>query len=158
MTLPQRLDSHSIPEPNSGCYLWTGRLNAGGYGTLKYAGRSLLAHRAAWTEKHGPIPAGLKICHRCDMPSCVNPDHLWLGTQADNIADCVQKGRVPIGDQRRPQWGEQNASVKLTNEQVAAIRVDPRFQRDIARAYGISQSNVSLIKAGKSRPHLTPHH
>ena len=71
------------------CIEWTGRCNDGGYGTW---GRKL-AHRLAWVEANGPIPAGMCVLHACDNPPCINVDHLWLGTQADNAADRESKGR-----------------------------------------------------------------
>jgi hypothetical protein len=73
----------------SGCWPWTGKIATNGYGYLD----NMLAHRASWLIHHGPIPEGLQVLHHCDNPRCVNPDHLWLGTQADNVADMMAKGR-----------------------------------------------------------------
>ena len=87
------LEHRSIPEPNSGCRLWLAFLNATGYGQIRYKKRAYQAHRLAWIAKHGPIPEGLQVLHKCDVRSCINPDHLWLGTQADNIHDMIAKGR-----------------------------------------------------------------
>lgn len=95
-TLTERLERHSIPEPNSGCWLWTGAYSDGGYGLLdaKIAGRrETRAHRVSYHAFVGPIPVGLFICHRCDVPCCVNPDHLFLGTPLDNTRDMIRKGR-----------------------------------------------------------------
>jgi hypothetical protein len=81
--------------PN-GCWVWTGSLGAKGYGRIGSGARgapTLLAHRVAWGFKHGPIPDGLFVCHKCDNPPCVNPEHLFLGTNRDNILDCMSKGR-----------------------------------------------------------------
>jgi hypothetical protein len=78
---------------NSGCWRWTGSLDSTGYGQVKRAGRRISAHRYAWEIARGPIAEGLAICHRCDDPRCVNPAHLFLGTQRDNIQDSVAKGR-----------------------------------------------------------------
>lgn len=90
--------SGCTPEPNSGCWLWLSSVDAGGYGRLYATGRGqMLAHRASYESFVGPIPAGMCVCHKCDVRSCVNPDHLWLGTDADNTADMVRKGRQRRG-------------------------------------------------------------
>lgn len=92
-----------IPEPNSGCWLWErpGLLGPMGYGHFRYQG-VVAAHRASWLLYRGPIPMGLFICHKCDNPSCVNPDHLYLGTAQDNIADRDRRGRTGgVGGENR---------------------------------------------------------
>lgn len=81
-----------IPEPNSGCWLWIGALRAG-YGNFWYKGKNESAHRVSWLLHNGKIPDEKCVLHKCDMPSCVNPDHLFIGTQRDNVIDAVSKGR-----------------------------------------------------------------
>lgn len=81
-------------EPNTGCWLWTGATAGNGYGKLGLDGRTVYAHRTFYESVVGAIPAGLKVCHRCDTPSCVNPDHLFVATQAANLADARAKGRT----------------------------------------------------------------
>ena len=83
----QRITYYSKPDPLSGCHIWRGPLEPDGYGCLRYRGKAWRAHRLAWTVKYGPIPAGMILCHRCDVRRCVNPDHLILGTIRDNNAD-----------------------------------------------------------------------
>ncbi|MER6171321.1 HNH endonuclease [Streptosporangium sp. NPDC001681] len=106
-----------------------------------------LVHRVAWELANGPIPDGMKVCHRCDNPPCCNPAHLFLGTIADNNADRDQKGRqVSL-------QGEEHGSAKLTADQVDAIRELASAdvpQELIARAVGIHKSHVSLISRGKT--------
>jgi hypothetical protein len=82
-----------IPEPNSGCLLWEGAVARYGYGHIRRGGRYLSLHRVVWEETHGAIPDGLHVLHRCDVPACVNVDHLFLGTHTDNMRDIVSKGR-----------------------------------------------------------------
>jgi len=83
-----------IPEPNSGCFLWIGTIIPKGYGHFKCDGKTFRAHRYSWELENGKIPDGLHVLHRCDIRSCVNVDHLFLGTNADNMADRGRKGRT----------------------------------------------------------------
>ena len=78
-----------------GCWLWRGAITSTGYGHMKVGEHYEKAHRIAWRFAYGVIPDGLQVCHRCDNPPCVNPDHLFLGTQVDNLRDCYRKGRMP---------------------------------------------------------------
>jgi hypothetical protein len=93
----ERFMAKVSPEPTSGCWLWTGALGMDGYGIRVHLHgeerKPRRAHRASWEIFRGPIPDGLWVLHRCDNPPCVNPDHLFLGTQTDNIRDAVRKGR-----------------------------------------------------------------
>lgn len=121
-----------------------------------------LAHRVAWELERGPIPPGMCVLHRCDNPPCCNPEHLWLGTNADNMADRDAKGRGARGDRNgvrlhpeihiasRPR-GERNGSAKLTGSQVGEIRawVGRGFTRAaVAKEYGVSRTTVSQIVSG----------
>jgi DNA-binding CsgD family transcriptional regulator len=135
-------------EPNTGCQLWTGTLrytkNKSKYGGI-YVGRKLcLTHRVAWELKHGPIPKGMCVCHVCDTPLCVNTDHLFLGTRAENNTDRHSKGRTKIPGLR----GENAGSAKLTAVQANEVRVAAGKNRDIAAKYGISPKTVWAIKTG----------
>jgi HNH endonuclease len=99
--LAERFWAQVLPEPNSGCWVWTGATHRGGYGAFsRRRSVSVSAHRMAWVLHHGAIPDGLDVLHRCDVPACVNPAHLWLGTHDDNMRDCATKGR--LGIQRDP--------------------------------------------------------
>jgi hypothetical protein len=148
MSKPRPFEDWYIPEPTSGCWLWEGYVNKDGYGTVTRQGQIYMAHRYSWIVNRGEIPPGLYLLHRCDTPPCINPDHLYLGTAADNAADMKRRGR------QLDQSGEHNHSAKLTEEDVLAIRADARIQREIALDYGINRSLVSLIKARKTWTHI----
>jgi hypothetical protein len=100
-------------------------------------------HRVAYEAAFGSIPDGMNVLHTCDNPPCCEPEHLWLGTDADNAADRKKKGRN--GDQ----FGEKNGSVKLTREKVEVIRADARVLREIAAEHGVSKAQISRIKRGE---------
>ena len=93
MTLEERFEEKYIPEPNSGCWLWLAALDTSGYGKFNMAGRILGAHRVSWELHQGSIPEGKNVLHTCDIPSCVNPNHLYIGTQKDNAKDMHDRGR-----------------------------------------------------------------
>ena len=90
-----------VQKQESGCWVWTGANNGLGYGVMRLGLKQVYAHRFSYEQFVSPIPDGLCICHKCDNPRCVNPDHLFLGTQKDNMQDCSRKGRC--GPQRHPQ-------------------------------------------------------
>lgn len=130
------------------CWLWMKALDRGGYGAIGAdGGRKILkAHRVSWELHRGEIPAGLFVCHTCDNPRCVNPSHLFLGTNADNAADMARKGRAPRGSQRRLS--------KLTEEQVSAIKHSSEKGIDLARRFGVSQTQISVIRNGREWKHV----
>jgi hypothetical protein len=124
------------------CWLWLSYCDLNGYGRFGHARR--YAHRVAWELTQGPIPDGLQVCHHCDNPPCVRPDHLFLGTQGDNVRDCAAKGRLRF--QGRRTWRPPRQ--RLTAEQAAEIRerrVCGESYLMLARAFGVSESNIGLI-------------
>ena len=137
-------EKYEIVEPG-GCWVWMAAADAYGYGKIGIAtGRSARAHRISWRLHNGPIPNHLYVLHRCDNPCCVNPSHLYLGTQADNMADMVSKGR---SSRHGAPSGEKNGMAKLTDIQVERIRLlnGALTQREISKQFGVSQGHVSEI-------------
>lgn len=143
------------------CWVWTGAKNLQGYGKLKTdEGPIKAAHRLAWEIANGPIPEGRLVLHRCDNPSCVRPEHLFLGTYVDNHQDMIQKGRSPhIGTDRPPRnyaRGEKHPYAKLSDAQVEEIKAASGTQREIAARFGVTQGTVSSIRSGKNRRCVPP--
>ncbi len=93
-SLQQRLSHNIKVDPLSGCHIWQASTKPNGYGQLTFRMRRLMAHRAAWMARYGPIGKGLEVCHRCDERRCCNPDHLYLGSHAENMADMRTKHRA----------------------------------------------------------------
>lgn len=119
-----------------GCWPWTGARGRRGYGQLKWNGKDARAPRVVYALTFGPIPDGMLVCHTCDNPPCVNPAHLFLGTNADNLADARAKDRL---------------GQRLTLQVVAAIRRDHAAGagvRALGRTYGIHYSTVSRVVRG----------
>lgn len=145
--LQERFDASYIPEPMSGCWLWLENVDNKNYGRITTKGKMSLAHRVSWMLQHGKLPE-LFVLHHCDNSFCVNPDHLYEGTQKQNVADCVRRNR------KNAAKGENHAGTKLFEADVFAIRADNRAQSAIAKHYGISQSAVSLIKTKKNWGHI----
>ncbi|WP_273544278.1 HNH endonuclease signature motif containing protein [Luteimonas saliphila] len=121
----------------SACLEWQGATSIGGYGKGKWYGRTVAAHRAAWEDANGPIPAGKWVLHRCDNPLCCRVSHLFIGTPQENSADMVAKGRARNGS--------------LSGETRHRIAVDERPHREIADEYGITQTTVYRIKQAARR-------
>lgn len=129
------------------CWLWTGGKSGRGYGAFCSPDEKK-AHRFSYSRYVGQIPQGLSVCHRCDNPACVNPDHLFVGTHTDNMKDKMSKGR---GNHL---VGTKHPRSKLTESQVLAIRADNRRQVEIAESYGIKQAQVSEIKRRIAWTHI----
>ena len=132
--------------PFSGCWIWKAATDGNGYGQIAiYHDRARPAHRVSWELHRGKITDGLWVLHRCDVPACVNPDHLFLGTLADNWADCVEKVRSGRPTIR----GEKNKAAKLTEDMVSDIRTRRMSQREFGKLYGVSHTTVGYIQLNK---------
>ena len=143
----ERFAKKYVIDQRSGCWLWTASKHKQGYGVLNVAGKSRRAHRVAYQAFKGRCPGEFLVCHRCDNPSCVNPDHLFLGTQKQNVADAVRKGRAIRG--------ERVAAGKLTESEVRKILSDTRPTREIANDFGVARQSVNAIKTRKSWRYLS---
>jgi len=123
------------------CWIWTAANGRGGYGRFRADGRMVSAHRFSYDLFNGPIPAGLHVCHRCDVPACVNPEHLFVGTPADNQREMLEKGRAVRLK------GSDHGQARLHENDVRAIRVcyanGGVLQREIATWFGVSHQTIS---------------
>lgn len=139
-TLMERFKARYKVNEASQCWEWSGSRSRFGYGSFNGS----LAHRVAWELFHGPIPEGICVLHECDNPPCVNSSHLFLGTDADNAADKVQKGRHL--------FGQKHYMAKLNEDQVRAIRADARSAIAIARSneFPVGYSSICLIRKGRT--------
>lgn len=124
------------------CWLWVGSTHSFGYGEFRIGRKLIRAHKFSYELHNKPIPHGFSVCHHCDQPRCVNPDHLFPGTQADNVKDMAQKGR---------------AGKKLSSHAIPEILrlLEDHTQTDVARMYNVSQNAISHIALGKNWKHLT---
>ena len=137
----------STPEPNSGCWLWDGPVAPSGYVHITQAVyRS--GHRLSWFLANGPIPYGLHVLHKCDVRSCVNPDHLFIGTAKDNIRDMMAKGR------RVWQYGERNGAHKLTERDVVDILTDRISTQEAMDTFSVTDGCIRAIQTGKRWKHV----
>jgi hypothetical protein len=148
----------------NGCIEWTGSTRRSGnnhYGRIYKRGSSVTGHvryeqvtHAVYRELIGDIPQGMFVCHTCDNPLCVNPDHLWLGTHSENMIDAYKKGRVIPPPQHM--FGETNPNSKLTEQQVRDIkrRLNNESSYKLAREYGVNKSTILSIANGHTWKHV----
>lgn len=149
-TLYERWVRRVSPEPNTGCWLWTGGVNVWGYGMISLGGKadgSSSAHRVSYMLHKGD-PRDLLVLHSCDNRLCVNPEHLFLGTQRDNIRDMINKGR------RYDQRGEKGPSARLTVGDILDIRSKRLPAAKFAQIYGVSPQNICDIQKRRTWEHV----
>jgi len=147
--LKDKFEEKFVRRKASECWLWSGYTLPTGYGNMQIRTpkiKNMRAHRVSWELYRGPIPDGLMVLHKCDVRACVNPNHLFLGTNADNMADMAAKKRSCLG--------EKNGRVKLTASEVLEIRDRPEGYARVARVYGVSKSCIRLIVTRKNWKHI----
>lgn len=139
--LPRHLAPLIHPDPTSGCWLWSGRrTGSNGYGGVNVDGKPKRVHRLVWEAVNGTIPDGLCVLHKCDVPPCCNPAHLFLGTHQENMADRDAKGRHA--------HGERSGAAKLTEGKIREIRAlaaGGRSGRSIAREFGVDHRVIGRV-------------
>ena len=150
----EKVDKSPGHGPNYDCWIWKGATYDGGYGKFHWIDdRDMGAHRISWTIHYDKIPPKMEVCHTCDNPSCVNPEHLFLGTHKENMKDRERKGR------RTPPKGEKNGKARLTEEQVIEIKKALKEGNisgtELAKIYKVTKVQISYIKLGKSWSHVT---
>lgn len=146
-TPEERFHQSYMPDPNSGCWLWELSLAPNGYGKFSPThDKTVGAHRASYQIHCGPIPKGMCVCHKCDVRSCVNPSHLFLGTAADNMQDAGQKGRMDWLDSERKLANTKRT--KLTSAEADVIRASSGRGVDLARQFNVSPATICLIRKG----------
>ena len=145
--------AHMTPEPNTGCWLWTGATHHAGHGTVSFGGRYWQTHRLAWTLVNGSIPGGAFLCHRCNVSGCCNPAHLYVGDARSNYADARTSDRHTRG--------ERIGISKLTDEDVGEIRSTYRFRdksgrdaRGLAVKYGVHHETIYKALRGATWSHV----
>lgn len=138
---------HRARLDENGCWIWVGSKDTGGYGLISRDCRTSKAHRISYQAFVGPIPDGLVICHSCDTPACINPDHLRAGTMKDNAIDRETRGRRDVK-------GEQVGTSKLTEQDVKSIVSSGLTGRALAKIFNVSPSTISCVRTGKSWNHL----
>lgn len=143
----EKLLARIATNAQTGCWEWTAAKDAYGYGAVYAWGKVRKAHRVSYEIHKGPIPIGLDILHSCDNPGCLNPDHLSPGTDKDNAADRVSRGRQ-AREKSLPQ-------TKLSDSDVIAIRASSGvMQLELAKRYGVHPTLISHIRRNKVRRHL----
>lgn len=148
----KRFELKYTPVTESGCWIWIASCRHGKYGQFRISkdpSKALhLAHRAAWILYRGEIPYGMNVCHRCDVPCCVNPDHLFLGTYSDNMQDASVKGRLnwKQGEIRNLPVGEGHHSAKLSTQDIVFIRQSQESGVLLAGRYHVSPITISRIR------------
>lgn len=152
-SITERLFDKVEPIPFSGCFIWMGWIDNDGYGYMYHSPkrRTVKAHRVAWELAFGSIPEGMGVLHRCDVRSCVNPAHLFLGTHADNMRDMKGKSRA-IGTH-----GTDNFKAKLTELQVRTIislQHGEESCAEVSRRFGVSHTSVWRIWSGIGWKHI----
>ena len=147
LSIAHKLEKDSIKIPESGCWIWVGSVTNHGYGRLTFgADKVMSAHRASYEHTYGPIPPGVLALHRCDVKCCVNPDHIFLGNQQDNMTDKVCKNRQAKGSK--------HGQAKLTEQQAREAKFGTARPTELAKKFNCSATMIRQIRGGLYWKHL----
>lgn len=144
--LKERLLEKVRVVPETGCWEWTGTRHRHGYGVIMIDGSIFRTHRVSFEVLKGEKPGDQHVCHSCDNPPCINPDHLWLGSHGDNMGDCSAKGRM--------HQGEKHGMAKLTDDDVREIRASNLSGVELTRIFGVGGAAISNIRNHKAWKHV----
>jgi hypothetical protein len=165
--IPLEVRFWSKVQKGEGCWEWTGHTTPHGYGMIcmgGHKGKNVTTHRVSYMLHHGAIPSRACVLHKCDNRKCVRPDHLYLGTQADNVRDMYQRNRQPKNDRvalmlKTPTIGSMNGSAKLTEGDVQEIRQRSTGRRGeahrFAEEFGVNAMSIYKVLKGKTWKHVT---
>lgn len=128
------------------CWLWDGCLQSRGYGQISFRDKIEYAHRVAYVLTYGEIPSGLYVCHKCDNRRCVNPEHLFVATQQENLSDMVSKGRQSLGIKRN--------NAKLTDSVVRFIRKSDETSTALAQKFGVAPRTIRWARSRLTWKHV----
>ncbi len=149
------IKNNSSPDKETGCWNWSRYVQSGGYGQVRFGNKQITAHRASYLVFKGEFCRKLCVCHTCDNPRCVNPEHLFLGTTKDNNDDSRNKGRAKIGVSGLNLNKGHSRIRKLTDVQVMEIYRSDDSLRELSEIYGVSMSTISTIRTGKRKQLVT---
>jgi hypothetical protein len=151
-SIVKKIKDNIKQNPKTFCWEWQGRLNQDGYGRPHVGGKQIMAHRLSYETFVGKIPKGLLVLHKCDNPCCVNPNHLFIGTDMDNQKDMIKKGRK--------RWGEREPRALLTDDAVKFIRKhgkpkDPKYGwRPLGKRFGVSSETIRAAFHARQWKHI----
>ncbi len=145
----ERFENKYMPITGTGCWLWLATCTRLGYGQFRVKDKMAMAHRVSYEMYIGQIPVGMCVLHKCDVPSCVNPNHLYLGTHQDNSTDMVNKGRVARGSKR-----PDSVLTELQVMEIKEMLAKGESQASIAKKYNVSPTLISHIYNGRSWKHV----
>jgi hypothetical protein len=151
VTFYDRVESQTIIDEKTGCWIFTGCTDECGYGRIWRDGELIRIHRSVFIERNGPLAQGIEVCHHCDTPACWNPAHLYGGTHAQNMADMINRGR------RREPRGSARPFAKLDEARVREIKRRLRAGERCAalgREFGVSECAIGFIKRGRTWGHV----
>lgn len=150
-SLSSRLEAASMPVTECGCHIWLLSTHRAGHGQLTYRCQHMFAHRAAWEAYRGPIPDGMHVLHRCNVPQCINPDHLYLGKDLQNARDRVAAGTQAIPPRN---IGSDHPNAVINDDIAREIRYSRRHGVELADKFGVSTATVSAIRTGRLWKHV----